>query len=34
MHPTPPLQFDQPTMMVVPWHDPIVDSIGYDVRGT
>lgn len=34
MHPTPPLQFDQPTMMVVPWHDPIVDSIGHDVRGT
>jgi len=22
----------QPTLMVVPWHDPVVDSVGYDVR--
>ena len=22
----------EPTMMVVPWHDPIVDAVGFDVR--
>jgi hypothetical protein len=22
----------EPTVMVVPWHDPVVDSIGHDVR--
>lgn len=22
----------EPTLMVVPWHDPVVDSVGYDVR--
>jgi hypothetical protein len=31
-----PLPFDSttadPTLMVVPWHDPVVDSVGYDVR--
>ena len=21
-----------PTVMVVPWHDPIVDAVGFDVR--
>lgn len=25
---------DEDTMLVLPWHDPIVDSIGHDVRGT
>ncbi|MSW79476.1 MAG: hypothetical protein F2828_17635, partial [Actinobacteria bacterium] len=20
------------TLMVVPWHDPVVDALGYDVR--
>ena len=20
------------TVMVVPWHDPVVDSVGFDVR--
>lgn len=24
----------EPTLMVVPWHDPVVDSIGHDVRST
>lgn len=24
----------EPTMMVVPWHDPVVDDAGYDVRST
>ncbi|MEO5724668.1 MAG: hypothetical protein ABIQ39_01600 [Ilumatobacteraceae bacterium] len=23
---------DEPTLMIVPWHDPVVDSIGHDVR--
>ncbi len=29
-----PLDFapTEPTLMVVPWHDPVVDSVGYDVR--
>jgi hypothetical protein len=22
----------EPTLMVVPWHDPVVDSVGYEVR--
>ncbi len=22
----------EPSLMVVPWHDPVVDSVGYDVR--
>ena len=34
MHPTPEIQFDQPTLMIVPWHDPVVDAIGHDVRST
>jgi hypothetical protein len=24
----------EPTVMIVPWHDPVVDTIGYDVRST
>lgn len=24
----------EPTLIVVPWHDPVVDSIGHDVRST
>jgi hypothetical protein len=23
---------NEPTVMVVPWHDPVVDSVGFDVR--
>lgn len=23
-----------PTLMVVPWHDPVVDTVGHDVRST
>lgn len=26
------LAFAEPTVMIVPWHDPVVDSIGHDVR--
>ena len=26
------IPLDEPTLMVVPWHDPVVDSIGHDVR--
>ncbi len=32
--PPPTLQLDRPTVMVVPWHDPIVDQIGHDVHST
>ena len=28
MSPAPPAA----TVMVVPWHDPIVDAVGFDVR--
>ena len=24
----------EPTLMVVPWHDPVVDPVGFDVRST
>ncbi len=24
----------EPTIMVVPWHDPVVDSVGFDVRSS
>mgnify|MGYP000264014853 CR=1 FL=1 len=24
----------EPTLMVVPWHDPVVDSVGFDVRSS
>ncbi len=32
--PLAPLTFtaDQPTLMVVPWHDPIVEAVGFEVR--
>ena len=32
--PLAPLTFtaDEPTVMVVPWHDPIVEAVGFDVR--
>ena len=32
----PVLQLDvtstDPTLMIVPWHDPVVDAVGFDVR--
>lgn len=24
----------EPTLMVVPWHDPVVDAVGFDARST
>lgn len=34
MHPTlDHLSFTAPTVMVLPWHDPVVDTIGHDVCG-
>ena len=24
----------EPTLVVIPWHDPVVDSIGHEVRST
>ena len=28
------LPVSEPTVMVVPWHDPVVDAVGYDVHST
>ena len=33
MPPTPVFTPAEPTLMVVPWHDPVVDDIGFEVRG-
>ena len=32
--PLAPLTFaaESPTVMVVPWHDPIVEAVGFEVR--
>ena len=31
--PLAPLTFvDEPTVMIVPWHDPIVEVVGFEVR--
>ena len=32
MHISPELTLTEPTLVVVPWHDELVDSIGYDPR--
>lgn len=30
--PNPDFAPTEPTLMVVPWHDPVVDTVGHDVR--
>ncbi len=32
MHTTTTFSPTEPTLMVVPWHDPVVDHVGFDVR--
>jgi hypothetical protein len=32
--PAPDFTPTEPTLMVVPWHDPVVDDVGFDVRST
>jgi hypothetical protein len=33
-HSAPAFSPTEPTLMVVPWHDPVVDHVGFDVRST
>ena len=31
-HREPELTLDEPVLVIVPWHDDVVDRIGYDPR--
>jgi hypothetical protein len=33
-HSAPAFSPSEPTLMVVPWHDPVVDHVGFDVRSS